>query len=127
VELVREAAAAINRWDVPAFLASLDADIELEWGPGFMVWGDTYRGHAGIERFLRGFRQFREFRFRVEEPVDHGPYVVAVIAAEGRGAASGVPVTSRAGGSFEIRNGKVVRMAAYRDKAEALEAVGLSE
>jgi ketosteroid isomerase-like protein len=30
IELVREAAAAFNRGDVPAFLETLDADIELE-------------------------------------------------------------------------------------------------
>ena len=72
VELVREAMAAFNRGDVSAFLETLDGDIELEWGPGFMSWGDTYRGHAGIERWLRGFRQFREFRFVLEELADHG-------------------------------------------------------
>jgi hypothetical protein len=45
---------------IPAFLEALDAEVELEWGADFMTRGDTYRGHAGIERWLRGFRQFRE-------------------------------------------------------------------
>jgi ketosteroid isomerase-like protein len=52
---------------------------------------------------------------------------VAVIVMEGQGAASGVPVTGRAAGLFETRNGRIVRMAAYQEKAEALEAAGLRE
>jgi ketosteroid isomerase-like protein len=98
VELVREAVDAFNRGDVPAFLEALDANVELDWGSGFISWGDTYRGHAGIERWLRGFRQFRDSQFVLEVVADRDPYVVAVIRTEGMRAASGAPATERAAG-----------------------------
>jgi ketosteroid isomerase-like protein len=47
----------------------------------------------------------------------------------GRGKLSGVEVAERQGETwvFTVENGKVARVTEYRHKAEALEAVGLSE
>jgi hypothetical protein len=47
------------------------------------------------------------------------------VTATGRG--SGAPAEARGAHEFTIRDGLLVRLKAYRDRSEALEAVGLSE
>ena len=58
--------------------------------------------------------------------VDDGRVLVFVrVSATGKG--SGAPVEFPAAHEFTIRDGRVVRFKAYADRAEALEAAGLSE
>ena len=45
----------------------------------------------------------------------------------GRGSASGVPVETEHGQIWTLRDGKVIRVVEYFDRAEALKAVGLEE
>jgi ketosteroid isomerase-like protein len=128
VDALKRALNAFNRADVPAFLDALDPAVELEWGTGYLPWGDTYRGHAGVKDWLKGFGAWRGFRFELEEiVVDQDPYVVAVLRMEAEGRSSGVPVELPGPGLFEIRDGKIVRMAAYEHVEQALEAAGLRE
>jgi ketosteroid isomerase-like protein len=46
---------------------------------------------------------------------------------EGRGKGSGVPVVIRSADLWTIRDGKIVSLVGYPDRAEALKAVGLRE
>jgi uncharacterized protein len=61
-----------------------------------------------------------------EDDVDDERVLVLVrVHAEGKG--SGVPVELRNAHEFTIRDGMLVRFKVYGDRAEALEAAGLSE
>jgi hypothetical protein len=53
--------------------------------------------------------------------------VVLVVHSWGRGKASAVPVDTRFGMTFKLREGKVVRIELRGNYVEALEAVGLRE
>jgi uncharacterized protein len=53
--------------------------------------------------------------------------VVVFVRATATGAGSGVPVEMRDAHEFTIRDGVFVRWKLYADRAEALEAAGLSE
>ena len=53
--------------------------------------------------------------------------MVAVVHERGREKASGVEVAHRFGQVWTLRDGKIVRLCGYQDKAQALEAVGLQE
>jgi hypothetical protein len=53
--------------------------------------------------------------------------VLVFVRVSATGQESGAPVEIRAAHEFTIRAGLVVRLKAYGNRAEALEAVGLSE
>jgi ketosteroid isomerase-like protein len=53
--------------------------------------------------------------------------VLVLVSGTAVGAGSGVPVEARGAHEITIRDGVVVRLKVYRDRDEALEAVGLSE
>ena len=58
-------------------------------------------------------------------PVDDA--VVAAVDHHGVGRSSGVEVTTRYYNAYWLRQGKIVRLAVFRNRTEALEAVRLSE
>ncbi len=93
------------------------------------VGGEGAVGKDAVgEWFGDWFRTFdSDYRFEIEETRDWGNQVLVVATHNTRGRASGVPVTLRMAWVYTVRDGKVVRCDAYADRAEALEAAGLSE
>ncbi|MFL5820559.1 MAG: hypothetical protein ACJ76S_07750 [Solirubrobacteraceae bacterium] len=65
--------------------------------------------------------------FDVEELIDHGPHVVAVVAVSMRGRESGAVAVGRGGHLWTLREGDVVSFTLFQNKQDALEAVGLRE
>jgi len=65
----------------------------------------------------------------VREQIDAGDHVLVLLHWSGRSKPSGIPAEQSAYNVFTLRNGKVVRMREFGadSRAEALEAVGLSE
>jgi ketosteroid isomerase-like protein len=53
--------------------------------------------------------------------------VLVFIRATATGQASGTPIDARVAQEFVFRHGQLVRFKVYRDRAEALKAVGLEE
>ena len=128
VEIVRRATEAMNRRDLAQLLELCDPDIELDLSRNVFN-ADIYRGHAGIERF-RGVVEdvWDDFHGVAEELVDAGDKVVSAVTMRGKGKESGVEVNMRVFQVWTLRKLKVVRVVGgYRDRSEALEAVGLSE
>jgi ketosteroid isomerase-like protein len=91
--------------------------------------------NPGVHRGIDGFRQFVEqvdemwekFEAEPDELIDAGDRVVAGLRISGKGR-DGVNVEMLTFGIWTFRGGKIVRYAGgYRDRAEALEAAGLSE
>ncbi|MDQ6811841.1 MAG: nuclear transport factor 2 family protein [Actinomycetota bacterium] len=119
---------AFNRGDTAAWLDRFDQDAELHDLPNAP---DTrvYRGHDGLREWaeLVGGEAWAEFRFEPEEVREAGEFVFVSVRITARGRGSGVPTDMRVFHVAEIRGGKVVRLAGYFDRAEALEAAGLTE
>ena len=63
----------------------------------------------------------------VEETLDSGDQVVAVVREKGIGRSSQIPITSIETHVWTVRDGRAFRAHAYPSRAKALEAVGLSE
>jgi hypothetical protein len=63
----------------------------------------------------------------VEEVIEDGNDVVARVHIKARGQGSGVEADVRFFAQFNVRDGKVVYIYDHDDRAEALEAAGLSE
>ena len=127
VETLRRALEAFNRGDVDAALEALDA--EVEWYPAVQpMLGErtVYRGHQGVRDLFRElFEVYLEFQIEDAEFQDLADRVVATCRVRARGKQSGAESDSPFGYLFEFRNGAVVRVRAFLDPKEALEAAGL--
>jgi ketosteroid isomerase-like protein len=88
-----------------------------------------YYGQAGFRQFIEQVDEmWEDFHIEAEELIDGGGQVFAAVRIEGKGRASGVETAMRTFSVWKLRDGKVQSVTGgYRDRAEALEAAGLSE
>jgi hypothetical protein len=128
VEVVRQAWEAYRRRDNEAALALYDPEIEIELRSEANVEASIYRGLEGVREFFRNWMSaFDDLRSEVEEWIDAGDQVIAMVRSFGRGKHSGVPVDMLEAHLWTVRDGKLWRLQTLGTKAEALEAAGLSE
>jgi ketosteroid isomerase-like protein len=127
VEIVRNAFEAI---------AAADRDRALSYAdPGMVVNAmsrvfnpTVYRGLQGLRRMLADMDDvWEDLRPEAQEFVDAGDRVVVAGRMVGKGKGSGVEVGRDFAGIWTVRHGRIVRWDICRDRAEALEEVGLSE
>jgi ketosteroid isomerase-like protein len=89
----------------------------------------TYAGIEGIRAMLAERDEvWGQFRMEPDEFVDAGDHVVAIGRWVGKGSGSGVEVNQPIADVFTLHGGRVVRCEiGYSDRAEALDAAGLSQ
>jgi ketosteroid isomerase-like protein len=129
LEIVRRCAEFMNRRDLSQLFELVDPEIEVDLSRNIFN-PDIYRGHAGLERWRSVIDDvWDDFRGVIEETIDAGDdKVVAAATIHGTGKGSGVEVKMQLFQVWTLRDSKVVRLVGgYRDRAEALEAAGLSE
>ena len=98
-------------WDVSRFRPDIKSHTgQEELAESVGSWRETWSGHS----------------FSLEQAIDAGDCVVAVIQESGRGKASGVPVAIRYGQLIRVRQGKIVETVVYANPDDAFEAAGLS-
>jgi ketosteroid isomerase-like protein len=126
VEIVQRVFGALQCNDVDEFLRHLDPEVEFRSlvleleGPVF--------GHEGAREWWRGLKEvFPDWNPTMLEVRDLGEYVLVHARGQGRGGGSGVGIDDDFWQVAQFRDGRVVRYAAFRTEAEALEAVGLRE
>jgi ketosteroid isomerase-like protein len=124
LELVREGFAAHNRGDLDALQELYDPDVVFET----LLLG-THRGNEAIRLiYEENQKTLSGYDVVPVELIDSGDQVVAVAQVSGVGPASQIEMDGdQFAFLFTIRNGRIVREQAFRNKAEALEAAGLSE
>src|SRR5205809_7888296 len=124
VEIARRAWAASARPGDEAVFREYGAEVDV--CDGFCV-GEG-RGLDGVrEHFGEWVSTFDEWGAEVEEWIDAGDDVIAVLRSRGRGKRSGIPVEERQSHVWTLRDGKLWRLRIYASKGEALKAVGLEE
>jgi len=102
---------------------SLDAEIVSPKGEMF---GQVYRGHEGLRRYLSEFAAaFEAPSFEVEDLIDAGACVVEIGQVSARGRHSGAEARRRIASLYSLRAGLVFKHVIYLDRAEALAAAGL--
>jgi ketosteroid isomerase-like protein len=126
VEKIRAAYEPFNRTHEP------DRDLlhpAIEWHTARdLPDSGTHRGHDGVARlFSEWAGSFEDFRADLEEVIEAGSYVVAVVRLRGRLRGSGDEVALPEMHVWKMVNGKAVEVREYRTMAEALEAAGLRE
>ncbi len=88
----------------------------------------TYQGHEGVRQFWReSYSVFGDVDFEVDELLDAGDEVVAVIREREVGRASGAPVETTHLAVWTLADGKINQMQVFDDRPQALEAAGLEE
>jgi ketosteroid isomerase-like protein len=104
-----------------------------------VVWEENLQVFPGMDRIYRGHEGFLKWdrdafsevweSIAVEplEFIDAGDHVVVLTRLFGRGVGSGVNVDLATYNVLTFRDGKVARRRLYTDRADALEAAGLSE
>jgi len=68
-----------------------------------------------------------EWRFEPERFIDAGDRVVVSMRVVARGRASGAPIERTSTQVVAVRDGRMTLTRVYRDRSEALKAVGLAE
>jgi len=127
IRTFKRGTAAYNRGDWEAALATMDPNVEFDL-TRVAPDGKTYRGYEGVERFWLMLRDvFGELQIGVEEIIDGGDTLVTRVRLRSTGRASGAMTEDVLYQNITIRQDKAVRAQFFRDRAEALEAAGLSE
>jgi ketosteroid isomerase-like protein len=128
VEIVRGILEADQRRDMEAVHAAYAPDVE--WEDNAALWGDwgTACGPEGIQAaWHRWYEAFEDVRFEWDEVTDVGDEVVVTYRVHAQGRGSGAAVDQAITLVWTLRAGKAVRIRAYADRADALNAVGLRE
>ena len=127
VEVVRRFLEVYNRRDFEAIIEVIDPTFEFR---------SRFVGIESVHRASEGFPQsyftmldeaYDHFEVVLGEFIDAGAAVLTVGHAEWRGKASGVQGETPIFPAFWLRAKRVFRAETFTDRAEALEAVGLSE
>ena len=85
-------------------------------------------GHDGFRTFIAFLREaWVNQRLELEEHIESGNNVVTPVKLVSTGRGSGVTVHARAAWVATFRGDQIARLTVYQTRAEALEAVGLSE
>ena len=130
VEVVQRAwEAAWVRKDNDTALALYDPDVQIDLtAVPHVGQSRVYFGLEGVQEWLRDLlASFAEMKVEVEEWIDAGERVIAMVHNYGRGKRSGVAVDKLEAHLWTVRDGLLVRLQIFPTRAEALEAAGLSE
>jgi|Tabmets5t2r1_1033131.scaffolds.fasta_scaffold42606_2 ketosteroid isomerase-like protein len=116
-----------ERGDIEGMLARMHPDLEVDLTERLFDEG-ILRGRDAYRAFLqRTFGIWAEFRFEVEELLDAGDAVVALVRTVGVGRESRIEVEERNAHVAWMRNGTMYRVKVFAERERALEAAGLSE
>jgi ketosteroid isomerase-like protein len=130
VRLVRQGYAAVNRRDFDLTVRLYDPGC-YEYHPEQVALPDSdpvYYGHDGFHKFWRQLLEaFDDVRLDPKEMLDLGDRVLVTTKMSAHGTGSGVSINQQLFQLMTFRRGLIVRQVDFQDRAQALEAAGLSE
>jgi ketosteroid isomerase-like protein len=126
VEIVRRGVDAFSRaaWEESVNLMAP----EVEWHDAPDLPGARrYQGREGV---LAQWREMAEaldhFTVEIDQLFDAGDKVVVFLTSRGRGRISGIEVSRKLAQVCTVRDGQVIKIVGYDNRAQALEAARLS-
>ena len=128
VEIVGRAAELLERRDWGEMADLFDPNVELHGTVGGLEEGKIVRG---LEQIVQAFdaefdEAWDEHRIEPQEFIDADDRVV-ILHREYQRSKSGVELVIDTASILDVRDGRIVRMQGYMDRAAALRAAGLSE
>ena len=128
VEVVRGWIGAYNRRDIEGLLELSDPDIEFRSIFAGIESGGAFRGTSGVYEYFKAIEDaYESFQVLPDEFRDAGAGVMLLAQAVWTGRGSGASDTTPIAVATWLRKAKVMRVETFTDRAEALEAAGLSE
>ena len=127
VEIARRVIDAFNRRDLDAYLADHDPEVVVDWSQSPGVQAGIYQGHQAVREFWSNFfEMFDRITMSPEEFIESGDHVVVPnrTCFWGR---DGMKVEVQSPVVVTLRKGRIAELRMYRERAEALKAVGLEE
>jgi ketosteroid isomerase-like protein len=125
--LIERGFEALFEGDVDYVVDAFHREVELQGAVGGLEEGDVKRGREAVASEVLPDRSvWADRRWTLQELVEAGDQVVALVREERRGRGSGVEVVSDIALVYSFRDGKVALVEPYLDRSEALASVGLS-
>ena len=125
VELVRRGIESVD-----TFWAMLDEHVVWDlrnWPKTVGIDSVVIGRDAVVQASRRYWGAWEDYRMDIDEVLDAGQSVVVIFREQGRGKSSGVPVAQQHTQVWTFRAGRIIRWESFGTRAQALEAVGLSE
>lgn len=123
-EMVRAAIAAINRGEWDGALADAAPDVEYDLTRTDSPLRGTYRGIDEVRAVAADFwGPWEAVRYEAHELIEAGDRVVMPYTSHFRGR-DGMELEAQATWVWTFRHGKLVHLAIYPDRDEALAAIG---
>ena len=103
------------------------SDFELHQASSIVDTAGVFRGRSALVDVLGELEEaFEEMSFEAERYIEAPEgEVVVFVRVRGRGKGSGIEIDNQIAQVWTFRDEKAVRMVAYEEPAEALEAVGV--
>jgi ketosteroid isomerase-like protein len=131
VEIVRSLFEAFNRGDIGAGAKLIDEGVVFDVRGMELENEDfarVYFGPEAVRDFWRAWLPaWTDMRVEIRWIREVGERVIVWLHQRQIGRVSGLPVEFSVAWDFLFRDGKIVRMAFFRDERKALEALGMSE
>ena len=127
VEAAKRGYEAFARGDIDAILEAMDPEVE-EHNPPEVPEAAIHRGREAVRRdWEQTLDLFDDFSIDVEDFFDAGDEVVVYLRYVGRARGSSADIEAVMAHVLTFRDGKVIRLRQFFDRAKALEVAGLSE
>jgi ketosteroid isomerase-like protein len=105
-----------------------DEQVEIRMPADYPEGEQVHVGRRGMAELIAMLRDsWTEFRFEPERFIEAGDSVMVFIRVVAQGGASGLATERETAHVWALRDGRLSSIQIYRDRAQALEAVGLSE
>jgi ketosteroid isomerase-like protein len=105
-----------------------DEQIEIRMPADYPEGAQLLIGRRGMVDVIALLRDsWTSWRFEAERYIDAGEYVVAFIKVVAEGEHSGLAAVQKTAHVWTTRDGRLASIQIYRDRAQALEATGVSE
>jgi ketosteroid isomerase-like protein len=103
-----------------------DEQVEVRMPPDYPEGEQVLYGKQGMSRVVGMLRDsWTKWLFRAERFIDAGDRVIVLIRVVAEGGASGIATERETAHVWGIRDGRLSSIQIYRDREDALKAVGL--
>jgi ketosteroid isomerase-like protein len=124
-DVVRQVYAAMDRGDTGAVMALFHPEAEWDMSRSGIPGGSLCHGH---EEMLGEWRRWRgawdSYEVEVEDVLEQGERVVALLHVRARSRGAGVDIDSRSADVFTVRDGLIVTYAGFFDREDARREAG---
>ena len=115
---------AWSRRDVEALIAVVDPDAEARPILGANIGVSVYHGHDGLRAWFKDLHQeWENFETHVVRIEKRGDRALLTLDIHARGRASGIVIEGEMYHLVEIRDGRILRLEAFRDRDAAVKAL----